>query len=232
MAATEALKMEDVAGVRSRISWPAVLAGAVVAVATNLVLTLFFAAIGLTVAEAGVRANAVGTGALIACLLSIIASLFVGGWVSTQLTAGETERESVLYGILTWALVVGFSLGLVGMGARAGYFAFVGGAMVAQQSPGVQNWEESARNAGVSQERIDAAKAAVDPNRAREIANDPVAQKRAEEAAVGASWAALVGVLLSMASAIGGAMCGRGIAFRLIPTSHGQVVQRREVIVS
>ncbi|AWM36753.1 hypothetical protein GobsT_53950 [Gemmata obscuriglobus] len=230
--AIEQLKMEDVTGVRSRLSWPAILAGAICAVATNLVLTLFFGAIGLTIAEAGVRANAIGVGALVAALLSIIVALFVGGWVSTQLTAGENEREAVLYGILTWALVVGFSLALVGMGARAGYFALVGGSMVAAQSPAAQNWEQSARDAGVSQERIDAWKANMDPNKAREAAADPATRERAERAAIGASWAALVGVMLSMAAAIGGAMAGRGVAFRLLSTGRAIAIERREVAVS
>lgn len=230
--ATELPKIEDVAGVRSRISWPAILAGAVLAIATNLVLTLFFGAIGLTIAEAGVRANTIGVGALVAAILGIIVSLFVGGWVSTQLTAGENEREAVLYGILTWALVVGFSLVLVGMGARAGYFALVGGSMVAAQTPAAQDWEQSARSAGVSQERIDALKASMDPNRAREAANDPAVREKAERAAVGASWAALVGVMLSMAASIGGALAGRGVAFRLVTASRAVAVERREVAIS
>ena len=200
------VKMEDVAGVRSRISWPAVVAGAVVAVATNLVLTLFFAALGVTIAEAGVRENTIGTAALFAALLSIILSLFVGGWVSTQLTAGETERESVLYGILTWALVVGFSLAIVGMGARAGYFAIVGGSMIAQQNPAVQ-------------QKLEEAKATVEQKK-EEVKNDPAAQEKAEKAAMYASWAALVGTMLSMAAAIGGAMVGRGATFRLVTGSR------------
>jgi len=235
MAAGEGpAKVEDVAGVRSRISWEAVLAGAVTAVAANLVFTMFFAAIGITLTEAGVRANAVGTGALIAVLISVISSLFIGGWVAAQLTAGETEREAVLYGIMTWAAVITISVGLVGMGVRAGYFALVGGAMVVQTSPDVQNapnWEQAARNAGVSQERIDAAKASVDPNRAREVANDPVTQQRAHEALVGASWAALVGVLFSLGTAIGGAMVGRGPALRLMPEPRVQIETRRELII-
>lgn len=235
MAAGEGpVKMEDVTGVRSRISWQAILAGAVAAIATNLVFTLFFAAIGITLTEAGVRENAVGIGALIATMCSVIISLFVGGWVASQLTAGETEREAVLYGILTWAAVVAMSVFLVGMGVRAGYFALVGGAMVAQQSPEVRNaqsWEEAARNAGVSQERIDAAKASVDPNRARATANDPAAQEKAQEALVAASWAVLVGVLLSLGAAIGGSLLGRGPALQLIAARQVQVEARRELII-
>lgn len=220
--ATEQLKVEDVAGVRSRISWQAVLSGAILAVATNFVLTLFFAAVGLTMAEQGVRAGNVGTAALIAALVSIVVSLFIGGWASTQLTAGENEREAVLYGILTWALVVGFSLAIVGMGARAGYFALVGGSMIGSQSPALQQRVEAGLNA--AQARAEQAQA-----------NPPTQEQidQAERAAVGASWAALVGVMLSMAACIIGAMCGRGVAFRLLPVARSTaVVQRREIAIS
>jgi hypothetical protein len=235
MASAEGpVKVEDVAGVRSRISWSAVLSGAVIALAVNMVLTMFFAALGLSLTEAGVRAHAVGVGALIAILLSIIFALFVGGWVTAQLTAGETEREAILYGILTWAVVVALSAWLVGAGLRTGYFALVGGAVIVQTSPDVQNaqnWEQAARNAGVAQERIDAAKASIDPNKAREAANDPAAQKRVEEAAIAASWGAPVGVMLSMAAAIGGALVGRGPSFRLLPVTRVRAEVRRELIV-
>jgi len=208
-----------VAGVRSRISWQAILAGAITAVAANFVFVLFFGALGLTLTEAGVRANAVGVSALIATLLSVIASLFIGGWVATQLTAGENEREAILYGIMTWAAVVVFSAMLAGVGLRAGYFALVGGAMAVQSSP-------------EAQAQIDAARANLDPNLAREIANDPVARERAHEAAVGASWAALVGVQLSMAAAIGGAPGGRGPPFPLISSVRAPVIaERRELII-
>lgn len=233
MAAGEGpVRLEDVAGVRSRISWQAIIAGAIAAIATNLVLTLFFAALGITLTEAGVRDNAVGIGALVATLFSFFISLFVGGWISTQLTAGETEREAVLYGILTWAAVLALSVMVLGMGVRAGYFAVMGGAVVAQQSPEVRNaasWEDAARNAGVSQQQIDAAKASIDPNRARAVANDPATQEKAHQALVAASWITLVGVLLGLGCCIGGAMVGRGPALRLI---QPQVqIERRELII-
>jgi hypothetical protein len=235
MAAGEGpAKVEDVAGVRSRVSWPAVLAGAVVAIAANLVFTMFFAAVGLSLTEADVRANAIGTGTLIAVLLGMLASLFIGGWVTVQLTAGESERESILYGILTWATAAALSAALVGMSLRTGYFALVGGAMVAGQAPEVQNaqsLDQAARNAGASQQQIDAFRNSLDPNRVREAANNPDNQEKARQAAIGASWAALVGVLLSMATAIGGALVGRGPAFRLFPARAQAVEVRRELII-
>ena len=92
-----ALKMEDVAGVRSRVSWSAILAGAVAALAVNLVFTIFLAAIGVTLTDAGMRGNAIGIGGLIAALVGVMISLFVGGWVTTQMTAGETDQEAILW---------------------------------------------------------------------------------------------------------------------------------------
>jgi len=215
------VKVEDIVGVRSRISWGAVLSGSVIALATYLVLTLFFAAIGLSLTEAGVRGKTIGGAALFAGIATVILALFFGGWVTAQLTAGETEREAVLYGILTWAAVTGMSICLVGMGVRAGYFAVMGGTLVAQNTEAVQqrSWEDMARQAGVSQQRIDDAKASMDPKRAQEIANDPEAQERARQAAIATAWAALVGMMLSMAASIAGSMVGRGPAFRLFPVA-------------
>jgi hypothetical protein len=234
--AEQAVRLEDVAGVRSRITWQAVLAGAIIAMAANLVITFFLAAVGLTLNEAGVRENTVGIAALIATIIGIIVSLFIGGWVTVQLTAGETEQEAVLYGILTWATVVALSFLLVGMGMRAaGYFALVGGTMAAQtpEVRNAQNWEQALRNAGASQATIDSVRGTLNPNQG--VAPGPdvqTAQERAREAAVGASWAALVGIMLSMVACIGGAMVGRGPSFRLFPVARTETTARRELIVS
>jgi hypothetical protein len=107
--------------------------------------------------------------------------------------------------------------------------------MAVQQSPEVQNaqnWEQTLRNAGATQAQIDSVRTGLDPNRARAVAEDPGTQERARQAAIGASWAALVGILLSMATAIGGALVGRGPSFRLYPAARTTVVEaRRELII-
>lgn len=218
---TTPVGIEDVTGVKSRISWAAILGGAVIAIATYLVLTVLFAAVGLSLTEAGVRANAVGIGAVIAALVAVALSLFVGGWVSTQLSVGENTRESVIYGVLVWAVVTAFTLGMVGMGVRAGYLALVSGAMVAQQTPDVQQkgWEQLARDAGVSQQKIEEVKAAAEPNKIQQQASDPANQERAREGAMVAAWSVFGGTLLSIAAAVGGALVGRGPQFRLFRTA-------------
>jgi hypothetical protein len=221
--------VEDVVGVRSRISWAAILGGSVISIAAYLVFTFFLAAVGLSLTEAGVRGNAVGIGAIVAAVIAMAASLFLGGWVTTQLTVGENRQESAIYGVLTWAVVTGFTLVMVGMGVRAGYLALVGSTLVAQQSPAVQqrSWQDLARDAGVSQQKIDEAKAATDPNRVQAQLNDPATQEKLREGGMIASWAVFAGTLLSIGMAVFGGMVGRGATFRLFAAN---VHQRQEII--
>jgi hypothetical protein len=205
----------DLLSVKSRVSWSAIVAGALIAMACYLILTLLFAAVGVSLTESGVRSNAVGIGVIVAMIMSLIFSLFVGGWVSAQLTAGENQREAAIYGLLTWAVFMAMALWFVSNGFRSGYFGAVSAAVVVQQNEPGMSWEEAARRAGVSQQRIDEMKSSIDRSRANEAANDAQLQERTREAVVAASWTALVGTMLCMAAAVGGAMVGCGPSFRL-----------------
>lgn len=228
---TDAVHVSDVTGVRSRVCWGALLGGAVVALATALVFTFLFGAIGVSLRETDISGETLGVGAIVAAVATLAGALFLGGWVTSQLTAGETRQEAVIYGVLTWALVTAGSMMMVGMGVRAGYFALMGGTMVAQNSQTVQqrSWEDLARDAGVSQASIDAARTNLDPARARAAANDPATRERAGQAAIAASWGALVALMVSIAAAIGGSVVGSGPEFRLFPTVPAR---RAEIIVA
>jgi hypothetical protein len=230
---TEAVHIEDVAGVRSRVSWGAVFGGAFVAIAAALVFTLLFAAIGVSLRETDIQNNTIGVAGIVAAIATLVVALFLGGWVTSQLTAGETRQEAVIYGVLTWALMTAFSMMMVGTGVRAGYFALMGGTLVAQNSQTVQqrSWEDMARDAGVSQASIDSAKASLDPARARAAANDPAVRERANNAMVATSWGALVALLVSIGAAVGGAVAGSGPAFRLFPAAP-VAAHRSEIIVA
>jgi len=220
---------EDMVGVRSRISWGAVLAGSAVALGCLLVLTLFFGAVGLSLTAADVRSDAVNIGAIVAAVVSICISLWFGGWVASQLTAGENAREAAMYGIITWAVVTAFMLMLAGAGIRAGYFALVGGAMVAENTPAAQQpWDQALRDAGVSETTIEGIRAQ-NPSRLRAQMDDPATRDRVKRAAVIASWSTLAGTLLAIGSAVCGAMVGRGPAFRLFPVATGR---RQEIIIA
>lgn len=224
------VKFEDVAELRSRISWGAIIAGGVIALACSLVLTLLFAGIGLSLTATDVRSNTLEIGALVAAVVTIIASMFVGGWVTTQLTAGETSREAVIHGVLCWAAVTGASLCMAVSGVRAtGYFALMGGAMV-NQTAGAAGWQDAARQAGVPQGRIDQWQTDLRNTNVTAAASDPQNQEQARRAAVVTAWSALIGVLLSMGAAIGGAVAGCGPHFRLFPTAIAR--DRRDIIIA
>lgn len=209
--------VEDLTGVKSRISWAAVLGGAVITLAAYLVLTFLCAAVGLSLTATTVRGETLAIGAVVAAIVTMAGSLFLGGWITTQLSVGENTREAVIYGVLTWAVVTAISLGLVGTGIRAGYMALMGSALVAQNDPQVQNrnWEELARDAGVTQEKINEVKQTTDPNRVRAEVTDPANQEKARQTSIATAWALLGGTLLSIGAAVGGAVVGKGASFRL-----------------
>jgi hypothetical protein len=213
--------------VKSRVSWGAIIAGTVVALACYFVLTLLFMAVGLSLTEAGVRNNAVGIGVLVATILSLVVAMFLGGWVASQMTVGENHQEAGIYGILTWAAFMAVTMFLIVAGARAGYYAAVGGAIVAPDERIA--WEEGARRVGATDQQIASFKAAINPNRAQTDVLGPVnpeqAREQAREAAMAAAWIALVGAMLSMAAAVGGALVGKGTSFRLFPAV---AVRRRD----
>lgn len=212
----------DLVGVKSRVSWSAIIAGSAVALACYIALTLLLAAVGISLVDADVRSDRVGVGILVAMIVTVVLSLFVGGWVASQLTVGENRQEAVIYGLLTWATVTAFSVMIVGAGVRAGYFAVVGGAMVTQNPNVAANaptFEEGMRQFGYTDQQAAEIKAKFTPAAAREAANNPENQEAARKAAMYSAWTALVATMLSMAAAVGGALVGRGMAFRLFPVA-------------
>lgn len=220
----------DLVGVKSRVSWSAIFGGTVIALATYLVLTLLLGAVGISLTEAHVRANAVAVGILIAMILTMVVSLFIGGWVSAQLTAGENRQEAIIYGFLTWAAVTGMALLLVGMGVRAGYFAVVGGSMVVQNNDRIPAWDETARQAGIPPEQIALWKEKLTPASVKDAATNAENQEKAVQATMAAAWTALVGTMLSMAAAVCGALVGRGTTFRLFPVAVARDTRPRLII--
>jgi len=213
------VKYEDVTQLRSRISWGAIFGGMVVALSAYLILTLLFMGIGVSLNENAIRTNAFGIAAVVAAVVTVVAAMFLGGWVTTQLTAGETQREAVIHGVLCWAAFTGSILCMAASTARTGYAALVSGAVVVQNAP-AQNVEPALRNARLSQEQVD---------QVRAYLNDPRNQEMGKETAMAVVWGALIGTLLSMGSAIGGALAGCGPSFRLFPVARHE---RREIIIA
>ncbi len=218
MTSDSPVHAEDVLPVRSRISWAAILAGSVLAIAVYFLLTLLGSAIGLSL-NGNVADRSLGIGAVVWAILVTAGCLFLGGFVASQLTTGENKTEAAMYGLLVWAAVFAALIWLMATGVRAGFNAIVqvasGTNAVAQNTNG--NWEDVARRAGVSQDEINRARGTIKnaPENARAAANDPANQQVVEENTTKAAWYAFIGTLLSMIAAAVGGMVGSGPHLRI-----------------
>jgi hypothetical protein len=91
-----------------RISWSAVFAGVLVAVVTQMLLTLLGLGIGLGTIDAVQERNptqGLGTGSAIWYIISSLASLLLGGWVAGRLASAPRLFDGIIHGVLTWCLV-------------------------------------------------------------------------------------------------------------------------------
>ena len=97
-------------GTRSRISWGAVLAGAVVAVATTLLLSLLGAAMGLgSIHPFDTTSTALahhGTRAGIWEIINLALSMALGGYVAARLSGTHSHLDAELHGMTMWGVAV------------------------------------------------------------------------------------------------------------------------------
>jgi hypothetical protein len=214
MTNDNAVAAEDILPVRSRISWGAIAAGSVLALAMYFLLTLLGGAIGLSV-TGNVTNQALGIGAAIWAILTTAGVLFLGGFIASQFTTGENKAEAVMYGLLVWAVVFASLLWLMASGVQAGFNAMVGmanPAATANANANV-NWEEAARRNGATEAEIERVRNA--PDAIRNAINNPTNQAIAAENATRAAWFSFLGTLLSMAAAGFGGLLGSGPTLRL-----------------
>lgn len=91
-----------------RISWGAIFAGAIIALVTQLALSLLGASIGLGTAESatgGETFAGFNTAAGIWMAISSIVALLGGGYVASRLAGMPDRTDGILHGIVTWGLV-------------------------------------------------------------------------------------------------------------------------------
>ena len=94
----------------SRISWGAVLAGAVVAAATMILLSLLgvaFGASGLNIMQTtAADLKSYGVGAGIWGAINMILSMAFGGYVAARLSGTHSHLDGELHGITVWAVAL------------------------------------------------------------------------------------------------------------------------------
>src|SRR3954449_4728987 len=125
MAETSVPSTADLLAVRSRVSWGAIAAGAMVALTIYIVLTLLGLALGVEAAARG-GDQRLGIGTAIYSIVVLLLAMFFGGWATSRLAVGESKTEAVLYGIILWGVLFLGMVWLLGAGLRTGFGAMVG----------------------------------------------------------------------------------------------------------
>lgn len=172
-----------------RVRWGPILAGLVVAISAQLVLSGIGAAIGLTgLANSGApRSDALGTGTAVGIwsIVSLLISLFLGGWITARACGPMTRSTALLNGAILWATTLAISAWLLSSGV-SGAFGIV------------------ASNAGeiVSQAQQGTTPVPTDPNVTAEQARD-VAGNAAK-----VGWAFAFGSLLGLLATLVGTSVG------------------------
>ncbi|WP_422929639.1 hypothetical protein [Singulisphaera sp. PoT] len=118
-------KASDLLAVRSRVSWPAIAAGAMIATAVYFLLTLLGVALGLEIAVRGATAH-LGAGAAVYSIVTLLLAMFLGGWSTSRLAVGESKLESILYGVILWGTLFLGLIWLFNTGIRTGFGAMLG----------------------------------------------------------------------------------------------------------
>lgn len=205
-----------------RLSWGAVFAGLVVATALQIVLTLLGAAIGFSAWQPGESAKALGIGAAVWAIISVLVSLFLGGRTTGWLAGILTRTDAILHGILLWGLSTILTVWLLASGVRAlagGATGLMGnvlgvGAQAASQVAGGAAASPSGRAA--AENLAESAESLVRANResAESLADTLGARATAvardvEGAAGTGAWLALLALGLSLAAAVGGTVTTR-----------------------
>jgi hypothetical protein len=107
---------ERLKGLWTNISWSSIFAGFIVAVIIHFLLNLLGLAIGMAAIQPMQQQNpfeGLGTGALIWWFVSILLSVFAGGFVAGRWAGALKTSGRAFHGILSWALFTIFSFWLL-----------------------------------------------------------------------------------------------------------------------
>jgi hypothetical protein len=197
----------------ARISWGSIFAGAIIALATQLVLTLIGMAIGLATvnpASGGTPSGtAFGLGATVWLVISSLISLFLGGYIAARLSGGF---NGWLHGLATWATVTMITILLLTTAAGS-----LIGAMSGLASFSASNSDKASQLPPAVQQQLDQLKTqasqSIDQAATQAQQTDPqtraaqareTGERAAKGGAIGSGGAALGLILGALAAAFGG----------------------------
>ena len=108
-----------------QVRWGPIIAGITIALSTQLVLSAFGAAIGLTsIGDSGAprtEAPGVGTNIGIWAIISLLLSLFAGGWITGRTSGRMIRSTALLNGAILWASTLALSAWLLSSGVSGAF---------------------------------------------------------------------------------------------------------------
>jgi hypothetical protein len=179
--------VKQVVDYHDRVRWGPIFAGIVLAISSQLVLSALGSALGLMAGADGAEAERVGVGVGIWSIISLLISLFLGGWVMAQMCGPMNAKTALLNGVILWATTLALGSWLLATGV-SGTFGAV------------------AANAGEVLNQIQEPGGATLPNRVPQLTPEQ-ARDLASNAAK-AAWSFLVGSLFGLVAAIAGSSVG------------------------
>ncbi|MGB3262485.1 MAG: hypothetical protein WBA89_00875 [Microcoleus sp.] len=166
-----------------RVRWGPIFAGIAIALTGQLLLSALGAAIGLSAGATGADAGSVSLAVGIWSIVSLLVSLFLGGWVMAQSCGPMTKKTAILNAAILWGTTLALSSWLLASG--------ISGAVDAVAANAGEIADRVQQQGGVNIPNVD-------PNQVRDIATNTAK----------ATWSFLLGSLLSLASAMIGAAVG------------------------
>lgn len=122
---TEPTVASRVVDYHDRVRWGPIISGLVVAIATQLILSALFSAIGAdTIAGSGApRTNAsdVASNVGIWSTIGLLISLFTGGWFTTRACGPMNRSTALLNGAILWATTLALSSWLLASGVSGAF---------------------------------------------------------------------------------------------------------------
>ena len=204
-------------GSHQRISWAAVIAGVIIAIFVQLTLTLLGLAIGLSTVDA-TNHNTPGTGLAIGSgiwyVVTMLISLFFGGWVAGRLAKDKHTSESVIHGLLVSGLmfILTFYFLTSALGSIIGGAGSTVGKAMATEVPAINDAVKTTYDTTTrAQIKADSQKVvgAINQNKGQVEQKAREVTDQAASATSKGAWYSFFGLLLGAAAGAFGAKKGR-----------------------
>jgi hypothetical protein len=144
-----------------RISWGAVIAGAILVIAVQVPLSLRGVGIGLSTVDPAAgdtpQGASVGIGAGIWWVISNLIGLVIGGYVAARLSGAPARGDGIIHGVLVWAVTLLITMYLLttSIGSMVGgAFNVVGSTISGAAQSLAAVVPQAAEAAGISPEQI------------------------------------------------------------------------------